>query len=375
MAILLLAVQCGKKGDPQPPLPRGPRAVSDLAVEQEGGDTVLTFSYPDRLVTGEPLTDLTAVEVYRVLGASPSLGAPLPSGPAARGSAADRAPASGARRMAQNVRMAEDAFYRESKRVAVLPAADLGRYSRGAAVVYRDPLLPLPPEDRDRPVAYAVSSFRRSGQRSPLSNIALLTPEIPPGPPEIVRVTPEEGRICLEWLAPNKNLEGEPAKVGGYHVYRRVLPDEEYESPLNAQPVAGTSWIDTTAGYGPTYFYTVRATLPDKPRVEGAPALEAGIQFRDVFPPAAPARLEALPETTLVRLIWDPSTSPDVVGYELFRAVGEAPPAKLTQKPIPDSFYTDSGVTAGRRYRYTVRAVDAAGNVSAPSAPAAAEPF
>src|SRR6266545_3949053 len=47
-ACLTLAAGCGKKGDPQAPLPRGPRAVSDLSVEQEGGEAVLTFSYPAR---------------------------------------------------------------------------------------------------------------------------------------------------------------------------------------------------------------------------------------------------------------------------------------------------------------------------------------
>jgi hypothetical protein len=30
----LAAAGCGKKGDPQPPLPRGPNAVSDLSAEQ-----------------------------------------------------------------------------------------------------------------------------------------------------------------------------------------------------------------------------------------------------------------------------------------------------------------------------------------------------
>src|SRR5262245_65245315 len=60
------ALACGKKGDPQPPLPRGPRAVSDLAIEQEGDDAVLAFSFPDRLQTGDPLTDLDSIEIYRV---------------------------------------------------------------------------------------------------------------------------------------------------------------------------------------------------------------------------------------------------------------------------------------------------------------------
>ena len=67
---------CGKKGDPSPPFPRGARAITDLAIEQEGADAVLTFSYPDRLMNGLPLTDLAFVEVYRLVNPSASLTAP-----------------------------------------------------------------------------------------------------------------------------------------------------------------------------------------------------------------------------------------------------------------------------------------------------------
>src|SRR5713226_2109832 len=77
--LIALAAGCGKKGDPQAPLPRGPRAVSDLSVEQEGGEAVLTFSYPDRLLTGQPLTDLESIEIYRVINPSPALTSPRPA--------------------------------------------------------------------------------------------------------------------------------------------------------------------------------------------------------------------------------------------------------------------------------------------------------
>src|SRR5207244_10003315 len=66
------------------------------------------------------------------------------------------------------------------------------------------------------------------------------------------------------------------------------------------------SYIDLGPPYGARLVYTVRATLPDRPKVEGAPAEEAGVDYRDVFPPPAPARLDALSEKALVRLVWDP---------------------------------------------------------------------
>src|SRR5262249_12491540 len=144
-------------------------------------------------------------------------------------------------------------------------------------------------------LAYAVVSKRRAGQKSPLSNIAALAPAIPPDAPVILALTPEDGRICLEWLPPGADMLGQPAKIGGYFLYRRILPEEEYDKPLNDKPFPGTSYVDAGAPYG-KLAYTIRATLPDKPKVEGAPAAEAVADYRDIFPPPAPARLDALPE-------------------------------------------------------------------------------
>lgn len=380
LALLILvlagAASCGKKGDPQPPLPRGPAAVSDLAVEQEGAEAVLTFSYPDRMGNGEPLRDLAALEVYRVVDPSPALAAPKPAAAGGSAPGGDQAPGSAARRAAANVRLAEAAFYREAKRVDLLPVAVIAERTRGATVVYRDPLFPLLSGAKvPASLAYAIVSVRRGGERSPLSNIAALAPDVPPGPPVILSVTPEGGRICIEWIPPETDLLGRQASVGGYRVYRRALPEEEYDAPLTAEPVEGTVFVDTTAPYGASHVYTVRATLAAKPKVEGIPALEAGVEFRDVFPPPAPERLDALPEADRVRLLWDPVAAPDLAGYVVFRAEGEGAPVRITEKPISDSFFTDEAVTPGRRYRYTVQAVDAAGNASPPSPEAVAETF
>jgi fibronectin type 3 domain-containing protein len=122
--------------------------------------------------------------------------------------------------------------------------------------------------------------------------------------------------------------------------------------------------------------YTVRATLLGKPRVEGVPAVEAGVDYRDRFPPAAPARLDVLPEAGAVRLLWDPVAAPDLAGYVVYRAETDgSPPVRLTEKPITDAFFTDTTVETRRRYRYTVVAVDSAGNASAPSPETVAETF
>jgi hypothetical protein len=373
--LILLAAGCGKKGDPQPPLPRAPKAVSDLAVEQEGAYAVLAFTYPDRLLSGQPLTDLAAVEVYRVLDPPPSLSTrpAAATGPAPR---TDQAPGAGSRRAAMNVRVAEENFYKEAKKIDTLPVTALSQHTRGAQIVYHDDLAALLAEKRPpTSLGYAVVSVRRNGERSPLSNLATLTPDVPPGAPTLLAVTPEQGRICLEWLEPETDLLGRtPVKVGGYFVYRRMLEVDEYGEPLNKTPVVGTAFVDMAPPYG-ALVYTLRATVPEKPKVEGAPAVEASVDYRDIFPPPAPARLDALPEGKLVRLVWDPVTAPDLAGYAVFRADGSGAPERLNKELITETFVNDVTAQPGHRYRYTVRAVDKAGNQSTPSPEATAEVF
>jgi hypothetical protein len=373
--LIVFSAGCGKKGDPQAPLPRGARAVSDLAVEQEGAEAVLTFSYPDQLLTGQPLTDLEAIEIYRVVNPSPALTAAKPAAKAGGGPKTDEAPGSAARKAAAAARLAQEAFLHDAARVFELPTAALARHTRGATVVYRDALAPLLKAGKlPSSLAYAVISVRRTREKSPLSNIAALSPAVPPAPPVILAVTPEEGRVCLEWLPPATDMLGQSVEAGGYFLYRRILPEEEYEAPVNTKPVPGTAYVDTAAPYG-KLVYTVRAILPDKPKVEGAPAEEAGLDYRDVFPPPAPARLDALPEAGLVRLVWDPVPAPDLAGYVVFRVEGPGQPERLNAEATKDSFTTDTSAKPGHRYRYTVRAVDKAGNVSAPSPEAIAEPL
>ena len=382
LAILLPVLACGKKGDPEPPLPRGPNAVSNLTVDQEGDDAVLTFAFPDRLMNGAPLTDLSSIEVYRIVNPPPGLTTPRPAGPASSASSGQSSttvtnlPGAAERRVATNVRVAEEAFYASARKVATLSLSAIAESTRGASVVYRDPLSPLlAKEGKPAPLAYAVISVRGGGERSPLSNIVGLTPDIAPEAPTLLPALPEEGRVCLEWLAPETDVLGRPVEIDGYEVYRRILPEDEYASPLNPKPVKGTSYVDFSAPYGAPLVYTVRAILAKNPKVEGLPAEELAFSFRDIYPPPPPSRLDALSEAARVRLVWTPVDAGDLAGYLVFRAEGDGASVRLTKEPVTDPFFTDEAAAQGKRYRYTVRAVDRAGNASAPSPEAVAEPF
>ncbi|WP_349742994.1 glycosyl hydrolase family 18 protein [Roseateles cavernae] len=84
----------------------------------------------------------------------------------------------------------------------------------------------------------------------------------------------------------------------------------------------------------------------------------------DTTPPSVPAGLSATGATSSsISLSWQASTDTGsgVAGYELLRG------ASLIASPTGTS-HTDSGLSAGTAYSYTVRAKDRAGNVSAASA-------
>ena len=174
--------------------------------------------------------------------------------------------------------MAEEAFLRESQRIAGLPVAALARPDVGATIVYRDSLPPLfakPPSPSS--IAYSVVSVRRNGEKSPLSNITLIAPAMPPGAPVFLAVTPEEGRICLEWLAPTTDLfGGKPVAVGGYFVYRRALSEEEYGPPINASPMTGTAFVDLRPPTAARSSTRCGPRCRTSPKVEGRPPRKRG---------------------------------------------------------------------------------------------------
>jgi len=372
--VLLLAVAaagCGKKGDPLPPLPTRPARTRDLAVEQQGESAELSFTFPSTRVDGAPLRDLVEIDVYRMESPSPA----LTSETISTGARSDRAPISGERRRAEAERRREEQIVAASRRVATIPSDLFSAASRGSRVVWRDDLRPFLSLAHPPPLAWAVVTVRRNGERSEVSNIPTLTPSVPPQPPEDLVADAEPTRICLEWRPSPKDLSGAAVEIAGYRVYRRLLSDPDYGAPLNADPVAAEDFADASAAYGSTYVYTVTAIAKDRPKAEGPPAIQFGIDYRDVFPPAAVDRVDALPEEHRVRLSWTAVEAPDLAEYRIFRSEGDAASALLAKIPADRTEFDDETVSPGRTYRYTVRAVDKNGNVGAASPEAIAKPF
>jgi fibronectin type 3 domain-containing protein len=116
----------------------------------------------------------------------------------------------------------------------------------------------------------------------------------------------------------------------------------------------------------------VRAVASTEPVVESAASEEACVLVKDITPPAPPEGLTALAGEGLIELTWSPSPETDLDVYRLYRSTGGAEPTLLATVPGGQTRFEDKGAAPGVAYRYTLTAVDKAGNESGSSNPAEA---
>jgi len=124
-----------------------------------------------------------------------------------------------------------------------------------------------------------------------------------------------------------------------------------------------TSFTDTGLSASTAYSYTVKA-LDAAGNVSAASTAVTGTTSggSDTQAPSTPSGVAVSDMTaSSVSLSWTASTdNVGVAGYRVYRG------SALVGSPTTTSF-TDTGLTASTAYSYTVKAVDAAGNLSAAS--------
>jgi cellulose 1,4-beta-cellobiosidase len=172
-----------------------------------------------------------------------------------------------------------------------------------------------------------------------------------PSAPTGVKVTgTTSSSVALSWTAATDNVG-----VTGYRVYRGTT--------LAGSPT-GTSFTDTGLSASTAYSYTVKAVDAAGNVSAASSAVSATTSAAsDTTAPSAPTGLTVTGTTSSsVALSWSAATdNVGVTGYQVFRG------STLVGSPTTTSF-TDTGLAASTAYTYTVKAVDAAGNVSAASA-------
>jgi hypothetical protein len=103
-------------------------------------------------------------------------------------------------------------------------------------------------------------------------------------------------------------------------------------------------------------------------QVEGDDTPEVSVFAHDIFPPAPPSGLQAVfsgeNQQPFIDLIWNPNAESDLAGYNVFRHEGGSPTVKINSDLVKLPAFRDVNVSPGRKYYYSISAVDIRGNES-----------
>ena len=220
---------------------------------------------------------------------------------------------------------------------------------------------------------YVVKASNAVGESLP-SNEASATPSAPataPSAPQSLGATAGNNQVALSWSAPSSN--GGSA-LTSYTVYRSTTTGV-LGSALSPGPGLSTSYTDTTATNGTTYYYVVKASNAVG---ESLPSNEASATpSAPATAPSAPQSLGATAGNNQVALSWSAPSSNGgsaLTSYTVYRStttgvLGSA----LSPGPGLSTSYTDTTATNGTNYYYVVKASNAVGE-SLPSNEASATP-
>lgn len=333
------APACGVQGPPLPPRVERPEAVKDLAVIQRGQEFLLTFSVPTLATDGERLTKPLEFEIFR------SVTPPRASAPATLAASTPwkNLTADDVRHLTAGSKIIDAARLSDQEFHAL----------QGSAFTFG--------------VRGLTRGFRQRAVEGGISNLARAILLDVSGPIENLRVRATEKAVALEWSPPAQTLAGgPPSALTGYRVYRSGSGRKGSYSLL-ARTVAPL-YRDAEFQFGHSYYYKVQAVFEGDHTVaesEESPPVE--ITPRDVFPPAAPKNLTALYTGGAVELVWTASPEPDLAGYNVERREEGGDFVQVNKQLVHTPVFRDATAEPNHEYFYRVRAVDFAGNASAPS--------
>ena len=172
--------------------------------------------------------------------------------------------------------------------------------------------------------------------------------------------------IALAWAA-----VGDDVGVTGYTVHRGSTADFAVAPENAVGQVAAPGYTDVPPAPG-TYYYRVVATDAAGNVSAPSPAATATVQAPDTTAPSAPGPATATLVDGTVQLRWTAATDDrGVTGYVVYRGSDAAfvPDAANRVAQVTDPRFDDAGLAPGV-YHYKIVAIDAAGNVGAPTSAA-----
>ena len=165
---------------------------------------------------------------------------------------------------------------------------------------------------------------------------------------------PEQPRGLSAEAAPQGVRLAWQGAGSAFAVFRRGRDEKDYQA-LGRSPKP--EYVDATAEFGKPYSYLVQSVVKaGEGEAQSELSGEAAITPVDTFPPAAPVGLTAVPSTASIELVWERTAEPNLAGFRVYRALGNAAFERLSvTQELPA--YSDHKIEAGKIYRYAVTAV------------------
>ncbi|HEX6833533.1 MAG TPA: Ig-like domain-containing protein, partial [Rudaea sp.] len=261
-------------------------------------------------------------------------------------------------------------------------ASDLAGYFvyRGGVKITPTPVAAIHYVDAGAPegrLVYTVTAGDFAGNESAPSNAVTLV--VDHTPPTVSLVHPAAG----ERVRGVYDIVGTAYSHDDFKQYRLTLqplapPGAATQIAASTFPVQGqrlASW-NTTSIADET---SVRVHLEAEDVSGNLASVDVDVVV-DNGPPAAPTGLIATLSGADVQTHWNPNSESDLLGYLLYRdnrlvnATSTTLPSDLRPFALTDTQYLDAAIADGT-HSYVVYAIDRAGNVSPPSAPATLDPI
>ena len=333
--LLLLAasalVACGKKGPPIAPelrVPAGPTGLHGAVDEQS---VVVGWTGPGTRVDGSRLRAIALYKLYR------------------------REEGDGGEPKSAMLSSGRVVGYDEI--ATIRPDSPAPASVQGSAVTWVDRRALAV----GRRYVYVVTAEDILGRSSGPSERLVVPYLAAPKAPRALRAAPGDRRISLTWQPPAELTDGSPAPGDLRYLVLRGTGAEGALTAITPRPVEGTSFTDEGVDNDTDYRYAVRAVRVE-PAVSatGEASAPVVVAAADTTPPAAPANLLAVPTAGAVRLAWNPSGSPDVAVYAIYRAGETGDFVRIATTMAIATVYVDRDVRPGTTYRYAVTALDRA---------------
>ncbi|MBE1443770.1 pectate lyase [Paenibacillus sp. OAS669] len=194
---------------------------------------------------------------------------------------------------------------------------------------------------------YVVTGVNANGESDP-SNEAHGYPnnvQPPDTAPVFGPIDIRDSQITLNWSSVQvKDEEGKPVQ-STYTLLRSTHPDGPFITAV--QKLAGTTYLDKNLTNGTSYYYQVTAA-----NMGGSSPSSALLKATPSAPLAAPTLVSAVPGNNKVELSWTSVT--DATYYMVQRSTVNGGPYTTVAQEVRDASFTDTGVTNGTTYYYTV---------------------